>query len=75
MPPQSQQKFSLAAARVNRGHSVRSLAAELEIDWRTLTRLEGGFPIHPAKAKLVADYFGVQVTDLMAAEPDRKQAA
>lgn len=59
------QEFSLSAARVNRGHSIRSLSAELGIDWRTLTRLEEGKPIHPAKALIVARYFGVQVTDLM----------
>jgi len=59
------QQFSLSSARVNRGHTIRSLAAELEIDWRTLARLEEGQPIHPAKALKVADYFGVQVTDLM----------
>ncbi len=69
------QKFSLASARVNRGHTIRTLALELELDPRTLQRLEDGQPIHPAKALKVADYFGVQVTDLMAAEPDSKAAA
>jgi transcriptional regulator with XRE-family HTH domain len=62
------QQFSLQAARVNRGHTVRSLASELEIDARTLARLEAGEPIHPAKALKVAEYFGVQVTDLMSVE-------
>jgi plasmid maintenance system antidote protein VapI len=44
---------------------VGSLAAVLDIDRRTLARLEAGEPIHPAKALRVAEYFGVQVTDLM----------
>jgi transcriptional regulator with XRE-family HTH domain len=57
--------FVLHVARLNRGHSVRSLAAEIEIDARTLSRLEDGLPVHPGKAKKVADYFGVRVTDLM----------
>ena len=57
--------FSLSSARVNKGHTVRSLAAELKVDYRTLVRLEERKQIHPAKAKIVADYFGVQVTDLM----------
>jgi hypothetical protein len=69
MTPEIEQHFSLSAARVNRGHTIRSLSAELEIDWRTLTRLEEGKPIHPAKALVVAEYFGVQVTDLMPIEP------
>jgi hypothetical protein len=70
MPQESPQEFSLSSARVNRGHTIRSLANELRIDWRTLTRLEEGQPIHPAKAKLVADYFDVQVTDLMPIESE-----
>jgi hypothetical protein len=68
MSPDIQQQFSLSAARVNQGHSVRTLAIELDIDYRTLQRLEEGKPIHPAKAKIVADYFDVLVTDLMPVE-------
>lgn len=62
------QEFTLSTARVNSGHSTRSLALELDIDYRTLARLESGLPVHPAKAKLVADFFEVQVTDLMPVE-------
>lgn len=65
MEQQTGQKFTLAVARVNRGHAVRSLAIKLGIDQRTVARLEAGEPVHPAKALVVADYFGVQVTDLM----------
>lgn len=67
-------EFSLSSARVNRGHTIRSLAAEVGIDYRTLVRLEDGEAIHPAKALKVADYFGVQVTDLMP-DHDSKAAA
>lgn len=66
----------LADARVNRGHTIRSLAAELGIDWRTLARIEEAKPVHPAKAKKVADYFGVRVTDLPGyADSSAKEAA
>ena len=58
-------RFDLRSARLNAGHTVSSLAKEIEIDQRTLARLEAGVPVHPAKAKKVADYFEVQVTDLM----------
>ena len=68
MEQQTDQKFTLAAARVNRGHSIRSLADTLQLDRRTIQRLEDGLPVHPAKALKVADYFGVQVTDLMPVE-------
>jgi transcriptional regulator with XRE-family HTH domain len=73
--PQVGKKFSLSAARMNRGHSVRSLAAELGVDARTLMRLERGDRVHPAKAKKVADFFGVQVTDLMPPDADHREAA
>ncbi len=67
--------FSLVATRINLGHSRRSLAVKLGIDRRTLVRLEEGKPVHPAKAKVVADFFEVQVTDLMPLDPDEKAAA
>lgn len=68
MTPPTQERFNLQKARINRGHTVRSLAVEVEIDARTLTRLEEGKPVHPAKALKVAKYFKVQVTDLMDVE-------
>jgi ribosome-binding protein aMBF1 (putative translation factor) len=70
----TEREFSLIRARVNGGHSIRSLAAEVQIDRRTLERLEDGKPVHPAKAKVVADYFEVQVTDLMPLESERSAA-
>lgn len=60
--------FDLTKARINAGHSVRSLARELDITPNTLSRLESGLSVHPATAKKIADYFGVQVTDLMLTE-------
>jgi transcriptional regulator with XRE-family HTH domain len=68
MVPGIQRGFDLRTARLNAGHTVRSLAAELKIDQRTLARLEAGGVVHPANALRVADYFDVQVTDLMPVE-------
>lgn len=60
--------FDLAAERVNRGHSLKSLAKELGIHSNSLAALERGESVHPATAKKVADYFGIKVTDLMPVE-------
>lgn len=68
-------EFSLERARVNSGFSKRGLALELSLDYRTLVRLEAGESVHPASAKKVADYFGVQVTDLMPLDAGSKAAA
>lgn len=65
--------FDLAAARINAGYSIKSLARELEVHEHAIRRLERGEGgVHPANAKKVADKFGVQVTDLM---PVDRQAA
>lgn len=60
--------FDLARERVNKGHSVRGLARKLKTHEQTIRRLEQGLPVRPESAKPVADYFGVQVTDLMPVE-------
>lgn len=60
--------FDLTKARLNAGHSIRSLARELKIGDQAIRRLEDGIAVHPATAKKVADYFDVQVTDLMSVE-------
>lgn len=75
MALQDREDFSLTTAIVNSGHTTRSLARHLNIDARTLARLEDGKPVHPAKAKVVADFFDVQVTDLMPVEPTGRAAA
>jgi DNA-binding XRE family transcriptional regulator len=55
----------LAAARLNAGYSRRGLADHIDVPEQTLRRLESGEGCSPAYAKRVADFFGVQVTDLM----------
>jgi transcriptional regulator with XRE-family HTH domain len=57
--------FDLARARINKGHSIRGLARELGVSEPTIRRLEKGEPVRPESAKPVADYFEIQVTDLM----------
>ena len=55
----------LAAARLNAGYSRRGLADHIDVPEQSLRRLESGEGITPAYAKRIADFFGVQVTDLM----------
>ncbi len=57
--------MNLMAERLNRGHSIRSLAEVLDVHQHAIRRLEAGEGVHPATAKKIADFFGVQVTDLM----------
>ena len=66
--------FDLTAARLNSGHSIRSLADQLDVHQHTIRRLEAGESVHPAAAKKVADFFAIQVTDLMPAGPARNAA-
>jgi ribosome-binding protein aMBF1 (putative translation factor) len=54
---------NLAAERINRGHSIRSLAVELDVHQHTIRKLEAGESVHPAAAKKVADFIGCKVTD------------
>lgn len=63
--------FDLAAARLNAGHSVKSLARELGLHEHTLRRLEHHQPVHPANAKKVADWAGCRVTDIMPVEVEQ----
>ena len=60
--------FDLTTARVNAGLSQRELATKAGVSRDTIQRLEAGLGAHPRNAKRVADYFEVQVTDLMAIE-------
>lgn len=60
--------FDLRRERMDRGHSQRSLARELQVGDQAIRRLEDGEAVHPATAKKVADYFGIKVTDLMPVE-------
>jgi plasmid maintenance system antidote protein VapI len=61
-------RINLTEARLNNGHSIRSLAEHLGVHQHSIRRLEAGERIHPAAAKTIADYFGCSVVDLMPLE-------
>ena len=64
--------FDLRAARLNAGLSQRELAAETKAPLATVQGLEDGRGARPSHAKLIADFFGIKVTDLL---PSEKAAA
>lgn len=66
------ERFDIRVERINRGFNQRDLAAECDVSLTTIQRLEAGGAVFPRNAKKVADYFGVQVTDLM---PIEREAA
>lgn len=69
----TEQRFDLAQARVNAGYGIRGFAREVGISEQTLRRLEQGLPVRPEGAKPVADFFKIQVTDLLPS--DHRSAA
>jgi transcriptional regulator with XRE-family HTH domain len=60
--------FNLARARVNAGLSRRALADASGVPAPTIERLEKGAGARLPNAKKLADFFQVQVTDLMPVE-------
>lgn len=64
--------MNLEVERLNRGLSLRQAAKRIGIDRRTLERAERGDGVHPGSAKLIADFYGVQVVDIW---PVRERAA
>lgn len=60
--------FNVKAARINAGLTQRGLAEKCDVSLTVVQRLESGGTATPPNAKKVADYFGVQVTDLMPLE-------
>lgn len=64
--------MNLVRERINRGLSVAAAAEEIGVARGTLKALEAGQRVSPRTAKKVADFFGVQVTDLMPVEPSER---
>lgn len=60
---------ALRDERMNRGFSRRSLAREIDVPEQSLRRLEKGQGVRLHYAKRIADWYGVQVLDLIEAEP------
>lgn len=68
--------MNLVAARLNRGLSTREAAERIGISQDVLLRAEGGESTpYPRHAKKIADFYGVQVTDIWPVEPTPAEAA
>jgi transcriptional regulator with XRE-family HTH domain len=65
--------LNLTEKRVNRGLSLPVASREIGISRGTLQRAEAGEMPSPALAKKIADFYGVQVTDIWPL-PDRSAA-
>lgn len=66
---------NLLALRLDKGMTQREVAAECGVSLTVVQRLEGGGNANPGKAKKVADFYGLKVTDLMPVEPAEDVAA
>jgi transcriptional regulator with XRE-family HTH domain len=60
--------FDLRSERLNRGWSRRAAAKEIGVSSYALKSLEAGGSASPASAKKIADFFEIQVVDLMPVE-------
>lgn len=56
--------MNLVAERLNRGLSTRDAAREIGVSQDLLLRAENGSTPQPRHAKLIADFYGVKVTDV-----------
>lgn len=64
--------LDLAAERLNRGLSASAAAAQIGVTQRVLLGAEQGRQPRPKHAKLIADFYGVHVTDIW---PTHREAA
>ena len=60
----------LRAARLNAGLSLRQAVKVIGVPEQSIRRLEQDLGVTPGNAKRIADYFGIQVTDLAAFEAE-----
>lgn len=67
--------FDLKAARLNKGLSLRAAAIRVGVDMHALWRAERGGSPSPATAKVIADFYGVQVTDIWPLEEPAEKIA
>jgi len=68
--------MNLKAERLNRGLRVPEAAEKIGVAPHVLRTAEQGTLPRPAAAKLIADFYGVKVSDIWPiGEPDRAQAA
>lgn len=59
---------NLEVERLNRGLSTREAARQIGIARGTLERAERQDRVFPSSAKLIADFYGVRVTDIWPVE-------
>lgn len=58
--------FDLRTERLNRGYSQKGLADEIGVSREAIRKLENGTgSVYPHTAKILADYFGITVVDLL----------
>jgi transcriptional regulator with XRE-family HTH domain len=67
--------MNLRAERIDRGLSLAEAGELMGVDRRTLNKAEEGVMPQPAKAKRIADFFGVRVTDIWPVEDSDTVAA
>ncbi|MHB1950193.1 MAG: helix-turn-helix transcriptional regulator [Acidiferrobacteraceae bacterium] len=67
--------MNIVAERVNRGLSQSDAAAEIGVSRGTLDRAERGLRIQTARAKRIADFYGVKVTDLWPVQTDHSNGS
>lgn len=60
--------FDIRLACLNRGLSLRGAAREIGVPEQSMRRLANGQGVTPANAKRIADFFEVQVTDVLPLE-------
>lgn len=60
--------------RINAGLSRRALARQLGVPEQTLRRFEHGEGISLRNAKILADWLGVQVIDILSGPPSQAAA-
>lgn len=67
--------FDLRSARLNKGLTQRALATKTKVPLATVQRLEEGLGARPSNALKLAEFFKVQVTDLMSPDPADRSVA
>lgn len=66
--------INLKKERLNRGLSLNGMADEIKISRNTLKRAEEGKTVHPASALKIAEFVGVQVTDILPTDSEKAAA-
>lgn len=67
--------IDLEKERLNRGCSLTGMAAEIGVARNTLKSAEQGKGIHPSSALKIANFFDVQVTDIIRSDGADAEAA